>query len=170
MHIDGNRYCVYEPIKPRIGEMRLLLVDDLIKTEENLSEVARAEPGFDAKRWVRQERHIASLAMANIEGNVHRLVERPVVRVVHFGELSDALVNEFDPDAIVLSGTLRDFDFYHPALIEGFNRFIRTNRSAGAGNLRRSPTGRAGIWRDGHHSRQAAPARATNKPADRIPV
>ncbi len=65
--------------------------------------------------------------MANIEGNVHRLVERPVVRVVHFGELSDALVDEFDPDAIVLSGTLRDFDFYNPALIEGFNIFIRTN-------------------------------------------
>ena len=127
MHIDGNRYCVYEPIKPRIGEMRLILVDDLIKTEENFSEVARAEPGFDAKRWVRQERHIASLAMANIEGNVHRLVERPVVRVIHFGELSDALVGDFDPDAIVLSGTLRDFDFYHPELIEGFNRFIRTN-------------------------------------------
>jgi GMP synthase-like glutamine amidotransferase len=34
----------------------------------------------------------------------------------------------FNPDAIVLSGTLRDFDYYNPAVIDSFSEFIRTNK------------------------------------------
>lgn len=128
MQTSGNRYCVYEPIRPRIEEMRVILVDDLIKREEDFSPIARQEPGFNSKRWIQQERHIASLAMANIEGNVRRLISRPKIETVHFAELSQSLVDDFDPDAIVLSGSLRDFDFYPSEQIESFNSFIKANR------------------------------------------
>ena len=128
MQTSGNRYCVYEPIRPRIDEMRVILVDDLIKREEDFSPIARQEPKFNSKRWIQQERHIAKLAMANIEGNVRRLISRPKIETVHFAELSESLVKDFDPDAIVLSGTLRDFDFYPTEQIDAFNSFITSNR------------------------------------------
>lgn len=121
----GNRYCVYELIRPRIDEMRVVLVDNLLKGEEDFSEAAYREPDFHSGRWLRLERFIASLAMANIEANVRKLICRPEVRTLHLGELNEAAIREFDPDAIVLGGTLRDFDLYHPRLIENFNHFIR---------------------------------------------
>lgn len=126
--IIANSYCVFEPITPRIEAMRVVVVDDLIKCEEDFSEVARREPDFDAARWLRYERHVASLALANIESNIRKLVKQPEIRAVHLSELSAELIQEFDPDAIVLSGTLRDFDYYAPQLIEGFNHFIKENR------------------------------------------
>lgn len=69
------------------------------------------------------------MAMSNIESNVRNLVVAPEVRIVHLSQLNDALVSEFDPDAIVLSGTLRDFDLYDQALIDGFNQFIKETRA-----------------------------------------
>jgi GMP synthase-like glutamine amidotransferase len=124
----GNKYCLYEPILPRIEVMRVLLVDNLLKQDADFSDLARKEPGFDSARWLRQERMIASLALANIESNVRMLIRQPDVRIAHLSELNDELIREFDPEAIVLGGTLRDFDYYHPRLIEGFNRFITSNR------------------------------------------
>lgn len=123
-----NRYCVYELIRPRIETMRVLLVDNLIKYESDFSATAQQEPDFNAERWLRQERFIASLAMANIETNVRKLIKQPEVRTVHLSELTSELVAEFDADAIVLSGTLRDFDFYSPNLIDRFDRFIKGTR------------------------------------------
>lgn len=124
----SDRYCVFEIITPRVQTMRVVLVDNLIADEGQYSDAARREPDFHAGRWVRLERMIASLAMGNIENNVRRLVVEPDVRVVHLSQLNDELVREFDPDAIVLGGTLRDFDLYNPALIEGFNQFIKNTR------------------------------------------
>lgn len=123
--LASDRYCVYEPIIPRIQTMRVLVVNDLISEEEQYSDLARREKDFNAKRWVELERKIASMALANIEGNVDKLVREPEVRTIHLSQLNDATVAEFDPDAILLSGTLRDFDFYAPELIAGFNRFIQ---------------------------------------------
>ncbi|MBX3279378.1 MAG: hypothetical protein KF868_15350 [Acidobacteria bacterium] len=125
--IEGgdNRYCVYELIRPRVDTMRVVLVDNLIKHESDFSDVARREPDFHAGRWLRLERFIASLAMANIETNIRKLIRRPVVRTVHLSELDDDLIAEFAPDAIVLSGTLRDFDLYNPELLAQFADFIR---------------------------------------------
>lgn len=121
----SDRYCVYEPITPRIQTIRVMLVDNLIADEHHYSETAPREPDFHAGRWVRFERIVASLAMANIESNIRMLVRRPVMHIVHLSDLDEAAVREFDPDAIVLSGTLRDFDLYHPSLLERFGRFIR---------------------------------------------
>ncbi len=126
--LASDRYCVYEPIIPRIQTMRVFVVNDLISEEAQYSDLARQQKDFDAKRWVELERKIASMALANIEGNVDKLVREPEVRTIHLSQLNDATVAEFDPDAILLSGTLRDFDFYAPELLEDFNRFIhRTN-------------------------------------------
>lgn len=121
----SDRYCIYESIKPRIGTMRVILVDNLIADENQYADLARLEPDFQAGKWVRLERMIASLAMNNIESNVRKLVLEPDIRTVHLSELNENLVQEFDPDAIVLSGTLRDFDYYSTELIENFNRFIK---------------------------------------------
>lgn len=123
---SSPHYCVYEPISPRIGRARVLLVDNLIAAESQYSAEAGHEPGFNPERWVRLERFVSSLALANIENNIRRLVADPVISVVHLADLDETVVESFDPDAIVLSGTLRDFDLYHPALIERFNHFIRS--------------------------------------------
>jgi GMP synthase-like glutamine amidotransferase len=121
----SDRYCVFELITPRIQTMRVILVDNLIADESQYSDVARGEPDFHAGKWVRIERMIASLAMGNIEGNIRRLVREPEIHIVHLSELNEDLVRALDPDAIVLSGTLRDFDLYAQELIEDFNRFVK---------------------------------------------
>jgi GMP synthase (glutamine-hydrolysing) len=126
--LSSDPYCVFEPIMPRIQSMRVILVNDLIIEENQYSEVARHEPDFDAERWVRLERMISGMAMANIENNVRKLVRAPEIRIVHISELNHTLVQEFDPDAIILSGTLRDFDLYSPSIIEQFEDFIKKTR------------------------------------------
>ena len=126
--LASNRYCVFEPILPRIQTMRVLLVNNLIIEEAQYSDTARRQPDFNAKRWAELERKISGMALANIEGNVQKLVRRPDIHTVHLAELNDATVAAFDPDAIVLSGTLRDFDFYQPELLAGFNQFIHHAR------------------------------------------
>jgi GMP synthase-like glutamine amidotransferase len=52
-------------------------------------------------------------------------VKRPQTRVAHLSEINDA-AEEYAPQAIVLSGTLSDFDFYHPAILARVARFVRT--------------------------------------------
>lgn len=125
---SSNLYCLFELITPRIQTMRVILVDNLIADENQYSEVAHHEPGFHAGKWVRLERMIAGMAMSNIENNVRKLVRQPEVRIVHLSQLNEQTVREFDPDAIVLSGTLRDFDLYSPEMIERFNQFIRQTK------------------------------------------
>jgi len=65
------------------------------------------------------------MAIENILNNVERLVQKPSTEVAHLSDLAVAEA-EFKPHAIVLSGTLRDFDFYRPEILERFGRFIRT--------------------------------------------
>ena len=76
---------------------------------------------------LRRERHIAGMAIENIVDNVSRLVKRPTSDVAHVSELTDA-ATRFQPDAIVLSGTLRDFDYYDESIIADFARFIRATK------------------------------------------
>src|SRR5437868_128288 len=39
------------------------------------------------------------------------------------------VTKQLKPDAIVLSGTLRDFDYYKPEMLEGFGNFIHSTRT-----------------------------------------
>jgi GMP synthase-like glutamine amidotransferase len=121
-------YCPYEPIEKRIETCRVLIVDDLLRDERDISDVARSEWGRRAGARLNRERKIAPLAVANIRNNVERLVRHPHTREAHLSELAEA-VADYRPDAIVLSGTLSDFDYYNPALLENFARFIRSTRT-----------------------------------------
>ena len=125
---NQRTFCRYEPIEKRIGEARVLVVDNLLRHEGDISEVARQEWGKAVTSNLQREREIASLAVENIVKNVARLVVQPETRVAHLSEIMEATA-EFRPDAIVLSGTLRDFDFYDARIIERFGEFIRSTQT-----------------------------------------
>lgn len=125
---NQRTFCRYEPIEKRIDSARVLIVDDLLRDEGDLSEVAFREWGKSLKSNLQREREIAGLALDNIKNNVFRLVREPEVRITHYSEIASA-ESEFRPDAIVLSGTLRDFDYYNPEHLEGFGRFIRSTET-----------------------------------------
>ncbi|MEP6637004.1 MAG: gamma-glutamyl-gamma-aminobutyrate hydrolase family protein, partial [Acidobacteriota bacterium] len=124
---NQHTFCRYEPIEQRVEEARVLVVDNLLRDERDLSEVGKEEWGAAAAAQLKRERMIAGLALENILNNVARLVKRPTTLVTHVAELA-ASAAEFLPDAVVLSGTLRDFDFYEPEILESFGRFIRETK------------------------------------------
>jgi GMP synthase-like glutamine amidotransferase len=119
---NQRTYCPYEPIEKRIQAIRVLVVNDLLGKEEDLSDTARREWGPTAAAKIERERLISSLAVENIVSNVTRLVREPQTRVVHLSEAVEA-AEEFRPEAIVLSGTLSDFDYYNPEMLRRFARF-----------------------------------------------
>lgn len=121
---NQQTFCRYEPIEKSIDRARVLIVDNLLRDEDDLSDVARAEWGKDVAMHLKRERQIAELALQNITSNVQRLVKEPHTRVVHVSEVA-AAVDGFKPDAIVLSGTLRDFDYYHPEILSDFADFVQ---------------------------------------------
>lgn len=125
---NQQTFCRYEPIEKSIDEARVLVVDNLLRDEGDLSDVARQDWGEDVQTHLKRERQIASLAMQNIVSNVQRLVKQPHTRIVHLTEVAEA-IGEFRPDAIVLSGTLRDFDYYKPEILKAFSAFIHKTRT-----------------------------------------
>jgi GMP synthase (glutamine-hydrolysing) len=124
---NQQRFCRYEPIEKQIDEVRVLVVDSLLRDEGDLSDVARSEWGSAAPVEIKRERRIAGMAIENIVSNIKRLVKEPVTQVTPLASIA-AAANQFKPDAIVLSGTLRDFDYYNPAVLETFAEFIRPCR------------------------------------------
>jgi GMP synthase (glutamine-hydrolysing) len=121
---NQQTFCRYEPIEKQIDKVRVLVVDSLLRDEDDLSDVARNEWGGAAAVEIRRERRIAAMAIENIVSNVERLVKQPVTQVAHLASLAIA-AEQFQPNAIVISGTLRDFDYYNPAVLETFAQFIR---------------------------------------------
>ncbi len=120
---NQRTFCKYEPIEKRIERIRVLVVNDLLHDEADLSETAIRELGRGVKARINRERTIGKLAVGNILNNIDRLVREPETRVAHLSEIAQ-VAEEFQPQAIVLSGTLSDFDWYHPALLESFKEFI----------------------------------------------
>ncbi len=125
---NQQTYCRYEPVEQRIEEARVLVIDNLLRDERDLSEVAREEWGELLAAELRRERLIAGMAIENILNNVSRLVKKPTTEVAHLSEVGDA-AKRFAPDAIVLSGTLRDFDYYKQSILDDFGQFIRTTQT-----------------------------------------
>jgi GMP synthase (glutamine-hydrolysing) len=123
-----HTFCRYEPIEKRVEKARVLVVDCLLRDEDDLSDVARSEWGSATPAQIKRERYIAGLAIENILGNVERLVKEPVTEVTHLATIATA-AKKFNPVAIVLSGTLRDFDYYNPSVLETFGDFIRTTKT-----------------------------------------
>jgi GMP synthase (glutamine-hydrolysing) len=124
---NQQTFCRYEPIEKRIDSVRVLIVDNLLRDETDISEVARAEWGRDVSVHLKRERQIAEMALQNIASNLVRLVKEPETRIAHVSTLA-SVAEEFRPDAIVLSGTLRDFDYYKPEILTDFSDFIRATR------------------------------------------
>jgi GMP synthase (glutamine-hydrolysing) len=122
-------FCRYEPIEKRIEHVRVLVVNDLLLDESHVSDVARRELGQGLSARLKREREISGLAVENILNNIGRLVRYPETHVAHMSEIAKAEA-EFRPHAIVLSGTLSDFDYYHPQLIEEVSRFLRTTKTS----------------------------------------
>lgn len=124
---NQQTFCRYEPVEQRIEKARVLVIDNLLRDENDLSEVARAEWGAALANELKRERMIAGMAVENILANIARLVKDPKTHVAHVAEIAEAAA-EFAPDAIVLSGTLRDFDYYQQSIIDNFGSFIRTTK------------------------------------------
>jgi GMP synthase (glutamine-hydrolysing) len=123
-----QNFCRYEPIHQSIDEARVLVIDNLLRDERDLSAVALREWGELLAAELRRERMIAGMAIENILNNVSRLVKRPTTEVAHLSDIAEA-AKRFEPDAIVLSGTLRDFDYYRQSTLEDFGSFIRTTKT-----------------------------------------
>jgi GMP synthase-like glutamine amidotransferase len=121
---NQNSFCRYEPIEKKIEHAKVLIVNNLLRYESDLSDLARQEWKDTAASKLEFERKVSLMACNNIAQNVIRLVQNPKTMTVHLSEIAEA--NEmFKPDAIVMSGTYADFDYYNPAYIESFTRFIQ---------------------------------------------
>jgi GMP synthase-like glutamine amidotransferase len=120
---NNRKFCRYEPIEKRIAHARVLIVNNLLRYESDLSELAFSEWNGTREAKLRLERKISGMACENIAKNVLRLVEHPKSLTVHLSEISEA-ARDFAPDAIVMSGTLSDFDYYNPSHLEKFHNFI----------------------------------------------
>src|SRR5678816_4365362 len=124
---NQQNFCRYEPVSQSIDEARVLVIDNLLRDESDLSSVAREEWGETLAAEMRRERLIAGMAIENIVNNISRLVKRPTTEVAHLSEAAEA-AKRFAPDAIVLSGTLRDFDYYHQSILDDFGHFVRETK------------------------------------------
>ena len=124
---NKNTFCRYEPIEKRIDYAKVLIVNDLLRYESDMSDLARKEWNGTAKGKLEFERKVSGMACNNIANNVLRLVKNPKLMTVHLSEIADA-AEQFSPDAIVMSGTFSDFDYYNPAHIAGFADFIKKTR------------------------------------------
>src|SRR2546423_14359760 len=106
---NQRAFCRYEPIEKTIERARVLIVDDLLRDRRDLSPVAYQEWGRRTDTNLQRERKIAEMAVGNIRNNVARLVRDHDMKVQHLSETA-AETEKFKPDAILLSGTLSDFD------------------------------------------------------------
>ncbi|MEQ1921026.1 MAG: hypothetical protein ABL952_00825 [Pyrinomonadaceae bacterium] len=124
---NKSTYCRYEPIEQRIDYAKVLIVNDLLRYESDLSQLARDEWNGTTETRLEFERKVSGMACNNIARNVLRLVKNPKTMTVHLSELADA-AEKFMPDAIVMSGTFADFDYYNPDHIASFTEFIRETK------------------------------------------
>ena len=125
---NQRAFCRYEPIERRVEQARVLVINNLLREEGDISDLARAEWGRRASTNIQRERDISALACQNILNNVRRLVREPETLVAHMSETGRA-VEEFRPDAVVLSGTFSDFDYYNPEHLARFAEFITETKT-----------------------------------------
>jgi len=123
---NKRAYCRYEPIEKRVDHARVLIVNSLLRYESDLSELANTDWGGSVESKLRFERKVSAMACNNIANNVVRLVRNPKTLTVHLSEVAAAAA-AYRPDAIVLSGTYSDFDYYNAAHLQGFENFITTS-------------------------------------------
>jgi GMP synthase (glutamine-hydrolysing) len=124
---NKQAYCKYEPVERSIAHAKVLIVNSLLRYESDLSDLALAEWNGSLDTKLRFENKVSSLACNNIAQNVNRLVQNHKTITVHVSELEEA-ARDFRPDAIVMSGTYSDFDYYNPEHLATFSDFIHGTR------------------------------------------
>lgn len=124
---NKKRYCRYERIEKTIACARVLIVNNLLRYPTDISLLAFEEWNGTLESRLRFEREVSSMACNNIAQNVNRLVRTPKTMAVHLSELAEA-ARDFCPDAIVMSGTYSDFDYYNPEHLARFARFIANTK------------------------------------------
>lgn len=124
---NSQRFCLYEPIEKKIEHAKVLIVNNLLRYEDDLSDLAKKEWNGTAMSKLKLEQKLSAMACDNIAKNVIRLVKQPKVLTVHLSEITEA-AEAFNPDAIVMSGTLSDFDYYNPDHLKKFERFIKATK------------------------------------------
>ncbi|MEP7076818.1 MAG: hypothetical protein ABI878_13510 [Acidobacteriota bacterium] len=124
---QDRAYCAYEPIEKKIEHAKVLIVNDLLRYESDLSPLAGKDWNGTTKSRLAFERKVSGMACDNIAKNVLRLVKQPKTLTVHLSEIAEAAA-QFEPDAIVMSGTFSDFDYYNPDHINKFTAFIRETK------------------------------------------
>jgi GMP synthase (glutamine-hydrolysing) len=124
---NKRAFCRYEPIEQRVDYAKVLIVNNLLRYESDLSPLAREEWNGTTATRLKLENKISAMACNNIAKNILRLVKHPNTLTVHLSEIEGA-VEQFKPDAIVMSGTLTDFDYYNPEHLEKFSRFIKNTK------------------------------------------
>lgn len=124
---NQRTFCRYEPIEQRIEHVRALVVNCLLRSESDVSELAMEDWGKTLPSRLARERQISSMALENITNNLRRLVRSPESEIIHYSEIAKS-VERFRPHAIVLSGTLTDFDYYNPEHLSEFSQFIRSTK------------------------------------------
>ena len=124
---NNSTFCLYEPIEKKIEHAKVLIVNDLLRYESDLSDLAREEWNGSTEAKLEFERKVSGMACNNIAKNVLRLVKNPKTMTVHLSEIADA-AKQFQPDAIVMSGTFADFDYYNPEHIATFTKFIQKTK------------------------------------------
>jgi GMP synthase (glutamine-hydrolysing) len=125
---NNRPFCRYEPIEKKIDHAKVLIVNDLLRYEDDLSDLARHEWNVTAEAKLEFERKISGMALNNIAKNIIRLVKQPKTLTVHLSEIRQA-ARDFNPDAIVMSGSLSDFDYYNPVHLENFKKFITKTKT-----------------------------------------
>lgn len=120
---NNRTFCRYEPIEKRIKHARVLIVNALLRYADDVSPLAREEWAESIESRLRFERKVSAMACNNIAQNVIRLVNQPKTLTVHLSELEEA-AQQFRPDAIVMSGTYSDFDYYDQGQLAKFKEFI----------------------------------------------
>ncbi len=124
---NKQTFCRYEPIEKKISHARVLIVNNLLRYESDLSETAKIELNGSTENRLRFENRVSGMACNNIAQNIIRLVKNPKTLTVHLSEVAEA-AKSFAPDAVVMSGTFSDFDYYNPEHIEKATRFLKTTK------------------------------------------
>ncbi len=124
---NKRAFCRYEPIEKKIEHARVLIVNTLLRYESDLSPLARAEWNGTTDTKLRFERWVSGLACNNIANNILRLVKQPKTLTVHLSEVAEA-AEAYKPDAIVMSGTFSDFDYYNPEHLAKFADFVKNTK------------------------------------------
>jgi GMP synthase (glutamine-hydrolysing) len=124
---NKSRFCRFEPIDKKIDHAKVLIVNDLLRYESDLSPLAITEWSSQLRSKLEFERKVAGMACDNIAKNVIRLVRQPKTLTVHLSELA-AAAERYQPDAIVMSGTFSDFDYYESGQLESFKTFIHSTK------------------------------------------